>query len=67
MCWGNPTKSLELARARLTPEQWAKFEDDFDHFCAYAGLVREYPGEYHEWMEEQFAWAKLAFLKGQGL
>jgi hypothetical protein len=25
MCYGSPAKSLELARARTTPEQWAKW------------------------------------------
>jgi hypothetical protein len=38
MCYGNPTKSLAIARARMTPEQWAKFEADFEHFCAYSGF-----------------------------
>jgi len=39
MCYAYPTKSLELSRARLTPEQWEKFEADFEHFCAYSGLA----------------------------
>lgn len=62
MCSGNPTKSLELSRARLTPEQWEKFEADFEHFCAYSGLLAE-----DEFNREALTWAKLAYLCGKGL
>lgn len=64
MCSGNPTKSLELSRARLTPEQWEKFEADFEHFCAYSGL------EILNWIQEEasvYDWAKWAYLCGKGL
>lgn len=60
MSYANPAKSLDLARARLTPEQWAKFEADFEHFCAYSGLkANPLRAEYH--------WAKFAYLCGKGL
>jgi hypothetical protein len=60
MCSGNPTKSLELSRARLTPEQWEKFEADFEHCCAHSGLkANPLRPEYH--------WAKWFYLCGKGL
>lgn len=61
MCYANPTKSLELARERLTPEAWAKFEADFEHFCAYSGLDRKMVAV------GVYAWAKWAYFKGAGL
>jgi hypothetical protein len=64
MCYANPTKSLELNRARMTPEAWAKFEADFEHFCAYSGLVETRPyGHQFSVMD----WAKWAYFAGQGL
>jgi hypothetical protein len=62
MCAGNPAKSLELSRARLTPEQWEKFEADFKHFCAYSGLP-EKKGR----PRSRYQWAKWAYLCGKGL
>ena len=58
MCYSNPAKSLALAEADRTPEQWAKFEADFEHFRAYSGLQTNLvtPGEY--------TWAKWAFFSG---
>jgi hypothetical protein len=63
MCYGNPTKSLEIARERMTAEQWEKFEADFEHFCAYSGLERD------DWNADHgvIDWAKWAYLKGKGL
>jgi hypothetical protein len=62
MCYGNPTESLEIARKRLTPEQWKKFEADFQHFCAISGLLAE-----DEFNREALWWAKWAYLCGKGL
>jgi hypothetical protein len=64
MCYANPAKSLELAKARMTPEAWEKFEANFGHFCAYSGL------EIVNWMQDEvqlYDWAKWAFFKGTGL
>lgn len=66
MCYGNPTESLDIARRRMGPEKWAKFEADFQHFCDYSGLKRPTPemlGRYHL----TFEWAKWAYLCGKGL
>jgi hypothetical protein len=62
MCYGDPTKSLELARERTSPEQWAKFEADFEHFCAYSGLLASLDTDHHT-----FDWAKWAYLCGKGI
>jgi hypothetical protein len=62
MCAGNPTESLAIARARLTPEQWAKFEADFGHFCDYSGFNEDPFNRNFGW-----AWAKWAYLCGKGL
>lgn len=75
MSYGQPSKSLDLARARLTPEQWAKFEADFEHFCAYSGLVNPapLPAPYHHLdslVSEGrllYNFAKWAYLCGKGL
>lgn len=56
MCYGNPAKSLEIARARLTHEQWQRFERDFDDFCVVQGL--EYNGLVLDW-------ARWAFFQGR--
>lgn len=64
MCYANPAKSLELARERMTPEAWAKFEADFEHFCAYSGL----PSAHTSITNNAFhVWAKWAYLCGKGL
>jgi hypothetical protein len=54
MCYSNPAKSLEIARSRLTPEQWAKFEREFNDFCVVQGFNAP-----HTRAEE---WAKWAFF-----
>jgi hypothetical protein len=66
MCYGNPTKSLELAQARMTPEAWARFEADFEHFVAYSGLGDAgcFAGQEPHLLS--YAWAKWAFLQGAG-
>lgn len=63
MCYANPAKSLDLARERMTPEHWAKFEADFKHFCAYSGLDAD------DWNLDHgvIDWAKWAYLCGKGL
>jgi hypothetical protein len=61
MCYGNATKSLEIARERMTAERWEKFEADFEHFRAYSGLPIPM---YVDWT---FKWAKWAFLCGRKL
>jgi len=65
MCWGDPTKSLEIARERMTAEQWEKFERQFDDFCAINGLEdrRDKKGR----PRSRQAWAKWAFLCGRKL
>lgn len=37
MCYGNPQKSIELARATMTQEEWWRFEADFEHFKSHNG------------------------------
>jgi hypothetical protein len=64
MSYGSPTKMLEIARARMTPEQWEKFEADFEHFCAYSGLNPMALGGHHE-HDIAFIWAKWAYLSAQ--
>lgn len=56
MTYGNPAKSLALARERLTPEQWQRFEREFDDFCVVQGL--EYNGLVLDW-------ARWAFFQGR--
>lgn len=58
MCYSDPAKSLEIARSRLTPEQWAKFERDFKVFCDIHGL----PDKWAYW--PTYDWAKWSHLKG---
>lgn len=65
MCYSNPAKSLDLARERMTPEQWAKFEADFEHFCAYSGLADRCDRKGRP--RSRQAWAKWAYLCGKGL
>lgn len=68
MCYGNAAKSLEIARSRLSPEQWAKFEREFEDFCAYSGLMIDTtstPANRADSMR-QFDWAKWAFFQGRG-
>lgn len=67
ICYSNPAKSLEIARSRLTPEQWNKFEEDFDHFCAYSGFPMPM-GKSISAPEElvQYEWAKWAYFQGRG-
>lgn len=81
MCYAHPAKCLDLARARLTPEQWAKFEADFEHFCAYSGFPMPMgsglmwsgltlsPMRSISTAEEldRYNWAKWAYLCGKGL
>lgn len=57
MCYGMPAKSLEIARARLTPEAWAKFEREFDDFCVVQGLLEALDADHHA-----YDWAKWAFF-----
>jgi hypothetical protein len=58
MSYGNPTKSLAIARSRMTPEQWQKFEADFEHFCVISGLESDgYPVS-----SETVEWARWAYL-----
>jgi hypothetical protein len=64
MSYGNPTKMLAIARERMTPEQWAKFEADFEHFCAYCGLNPMALGGHHE-HDIAFSWAKWAYLSAR--
>lgn len=63
ICYSNPAKSLEIARARLTPEQWAKFEREFDDFCVVQGL--EAPPVYNSRSKQMHDWAKWAFFQGR--
>lgn len=58
MCYGLPAKSIDQAKQRLTPEQWARFEREYDDFCVIHGMPRN-PG----W--SIFLWAKLAFFQGR--
>ncbi|MBB5509580.1 hypothetical protein [Paraburkholderia atlantica] len=67
MCYADPSKMLELARARLTPEQWEKFEADFEHFCAYSGLLTHLLPESDDRDHLTVDWAKWALLCGKGL
>lgn len=60
MCYGNPAKSLAIARARMTVEDWAKFEREFDDFCAYSGMP-----EQHGRPRSRYIWAKWAFLSAR--
>jgi hypothetical protein len=64
MCYGDAVKSLELAQARMTPEAWASFEADFEHFVAYSGLGDAgcFAGQEPHLLA--YAWAKWGFLKG---
>lgn len=55
MCYGSPAKSLEIARARLTPEQWARFEREFKVFCDIHGL----PDKWAYW--PTYDWARWAY------
>jgi hypothetical protein len=55
---------LEIARARMTSEQWQKFEADFEHFCAYSGLNPMALGGHHE-HDIAFSWAKWAYLSAR--
>lgn len=57
MCYGNAAKSLEIARSRLTPEQWAKFEREFDDFCVVQGFT------WANWYVHD--WVKWAFFQGR--
>lgn len=66
MCYGDPTKSLDLSRSRLTPEQWEKFEADFRHFCDYSGLNEMQLGGSWDYAIAR-DWAKFAYLCGKGL
>jgi hypothetical protein len=62
MSYGSPTKMLEIARARMTPEQWEKFEADFEHFCAYCGV----PAERSSLLgNTAYYWAKWAYLSAR--
>lgn len=65
MCYANPAKSLTLTREGMTPEAWAKFETDFEHFCAYSGLTVEVVG--FSFDSPLHDWAKWAYLCGKGL
>jgi hypothetical protein len=64
MSYGSPTKMLEIARARMTPEQWEKFEADFEHFCAYSGLA-DGADPKRGIRDEVFIWARWAYLSAR--
>jgi hypothetical protein len=64
MCYGNPTKSLAIARERMSAEQWAKFEADFEHFCAYSGLA-DGADPKRGIRDEVFIWARWAYLSAR--
>lgn len=61
MCFGDPAKSLSLARARTTPEQWAAFEREFSVFCDIHGL----PDKWAYW--PTYDWARWAFWCARGI
>jgi hypothetical protein len=61
MCFGNPAKSLSIARSRLTPEQWSRFEREFNDFCVVQGL----PDKWAYW--PTYDWAKWAFFQGRAI
>jgi hypothetical protein len=63
MSYGSPTKMLEIARARMTPEQWSKFEADFEHFCMVSGLPAPSPTDNSSYWS--FSWAKWAYLSAR--
>lgn len=65
MCYGSPAKSLEIARSRLRPEQWDRFEREFNDFCVVQGLVRAYDGEHDDDLEDRYDWARWAFFQGR--
>jgi hypothetical protein len=56
MCFGDPTKSLAIARERTTPEQWAKFQREFEDFTITSGYpdltLDDLP--WHEWVRWAF-------------
>lgn len=63
MCYGWPAKSLDQAKQRLTPEQWARFEREFDDFCVVQGLPAPSPLDIPScWA---FQWARWAFFQGR--
>jgi hypothetical protein len=59
MCFGNPAKSLSIARSRMPAEQWARFEREFKVFCDIHGL----PDKWAYW--PTYDWAKWAFFQGR--
>ena len=61
MCYSNPAKSLQIARERMTAEQWTRFEREFDDFCVVQGL----PDKWAYW--PTYDWAKWAFFQGRQL
>jgi len=61
MCYGSPAKSLEIARSRLTPEQWQRFEREFDDFCVVQGLLDALDADHHA-----YDWAKWAYFCAGG-
>lgn len=56
MCFGDPSKSIQLARERMTAEQWARFEREFDDFCVVQGL--KYNGLVLDWAKWAFFCAR---------
>jgi hypothetical protein len=58
MCYGNPEKLLAI----IMPDPMPRNErghtplDDFDHFCAYSGLIEAEVGAL------AFAWAKCGYV-----
>jgi hypothetical protein len=59
MCYGSPSKSLQIARERMTAEQWTRFEREFDDFCVVQGL----PDKWAYW--PTYDWAKWAYFQGR--
>lgn len=73
MCYGSPANSLEIARSRLTPEQWSRFEREFDDFCVVQGFPAACEGETRTEAERAqtqanalaYHWARWAFFQGR--
>jgi hypothetical protein len=59
MCFGDPAKSLSIARSRMPAEQWARFEREFADFCVVQGL----PDKWAYW--PTYDWSKWAFFQGR--
>jgi hypothetical protein len=56
MSYGDPFLSIENARAAMTPEQWYRFEAEFEHFKVQKGC------EIGIVSRSEQAWARWAAL-----